>query len=224
MIIESISKGFSTYINSFTRFTLFIFPLVIIFGLLSSLSNNLLLSESTRNLGISLLLLNNFLIVPFLTIFSVLLANDLSENINRESLGYYLVSIRYILRVFLLSIISTLMIGIGIFLFIIPGIYFAGMLIFVNFFVILRNEPILEALQNSFKIGHQNIGPSIGIALFFWFTTFTTLFLISYFISDEGNLSNVPFVVSFISNCFLVYIQIVLISFPILMLYKKLIT
>ena len=136
MIIESISKGFSTYINSFTRFTLFIFPLVIIFGLLSSLSNNLLLSESTRNLGISLLLLNNFLIVPFLTIFSVLLANDLSENINRESLGYYLVSIRYILRVFLLSIISTLMIGIGIFLFIIPGIYFAGMLIFVNFFVI----------------------------------------------------------------------------------------
>ena len=224
MIIESISKGFSIYINSFNRFTLFIFPLVIIFGLLSSLSNNLLLTESTRDLGISLLLLNNFLIVPFLTIFSVLLANDLSENINRESLGYYLVSIRYILRVFLLSIISTLMIGIGIFLFIIPGIYFAGMLIFVNFFVILRNEPILEALQNSFKIGHQYIGPSIGIALFFWFTTFTTLFLISYFISDEGNFSNVPFVVSFVSNCFLVYIQIVLISFPILILYKKLIT
>lgn len=224
MLIESISKGFSIYLNTFSRFTLLIFPLIIISGFLSTLSTGLILDDTTRYTGLILFILYNFLILPFLTIFSILLANDLSQNIKREPLAYYLVSVNYIFRIFILSIISAILIGLGFFLFIIPGIYLAGMVIFVNFFVILRNESILVALQESFKTGNQNIGSCIGAALFFWVITILTTLIIIRLISNDGDTSNVPFILSSMSSCFIIYIQMVLISFPILQLYRKLVT
>jgi hypothetical protein len=102
MTLQAISKGFDHFKKDGLKFSLNILPLVLLFGFIASLGNSSELSKGLSNFDILILLLNNFLVAPLITIFSILNANDLFENRNRDVLVYYAISWKFIIRILIL--------------------------------------------------------------------------------------------------------------------------
>ena len=179
MTLQAISKGFEYYKKFGLSFTFKILPLIFLFGFFASIGSSSSLTDGISNFDIALLLFNNFLISPLLTIIAILIANDLIENNSRDVLVYYAISWQFLLKVLILSLISTLCIGIGLLLFIVPGILVAGLLIFVNYFAILENRTLLDSLNLSWEKSKLNFFQCILMAGFFWFFTILTITILS---------------------------------------------
>ena len=180
MTLQAISKGFEYYKKFGLSFTIKILPLIFLFGFLASVGPSSNLSEEgISNFDISLLLINNFLISPLTTIIAIFIANDLIEKNNRDVLVYYAISWQYLLKVLILSLISTFCIGIGLLLFLVPGILIAGLLIFVNYYAILENKSVLDSLNLSWEKSKLNFFQCILMAGFFWFITILTIAILS---------------------------------------------
>tara|TARA_B100000579_G_C22685598_1_gene782460 strand:- start:371 stop:1042 length:672 start_codon:yes stop_codon:yes gene_type:complete len=220
MTLQAISKGFEYYKIFGLNFTIKILPLIFLFGFLASIVSSSSLSDGISNFDISILLINNFLISPLLTIIAIFIANDLIENNNRDFLVYYAISWQFLLKVLILSLISTLCIGIGLLLFIVPGILIAGLLLFVNYFAILENRTVLDSLNLSWEKSKLNFFQCILMASFFWFITILTITILSEISVSYEDQSQISQTYTIISSSLAIYIQICLISFPILALYK----
>ena len=221
MTLQAISKGFEYYKKFGLNFTIKILPLIFLFGILASVGASSGLSGSISNFDISLLLINNFLISPLTTIIAIFIANDLIENNNRDFLVYYAISWQYLLKVLILSLITTFCIGIGLLLFIVPGILIAGLLLFVNYFAILENKSVLDSLNLSWEKSKLNFFQCILMAGFFWFITILTITILSAISDSYEELSQISQTQAIISSSFAIYTQVCLISFPILVFYKK---
>ena len=221
MTLQAISKGFEYYKKFGLNFTIKILPLIFLFGFLSIVGSSSSLSDGISNFDIFLLLINNFLISPLLTIIAIFIANDLIENNYRDVLVYYAISWQFLLKVLILSLISTLCIGIGLLLFVIPGILIAGLLIFVNYFAILENKTVLDSLNLSWRKSKLNFFQCILMAGFFWFITILTITILSAITGNYEEISQISQTYTIISSCLEIYIQVCLISFPILVFYKN---
>ena len=221
MTLQAISKGFEYYKKFGLSFTFKILPLIFLFGFFASIGSSSSLSDGISNFDIALLLFNNFLISPLLTIIAIFIANDLIENNGRDVLVYYAISWQFLLKVLILSLISTLCIGIGLLLFVVPGILFAGLLIFVNYFAILENKTVLDSLNLSWRKSKLNFFQCILMAGFFWFITILTITILSAISGGYGELNQSSQTYAIISSSLAIYIQVCLISFPILVFYKN---
>ena len=221
MTLQAISKGFEYYKQFGLNFTFKILPLIFLFGFLASVGSSSSLSEGISNFDVSLLLINNFLISPLLTIIAIFIANDLIENNARDVLVYYAISWQYLLKVLILSLISALCIGIGLLLFVVPGILIAGLLIFVNYFAILENKTILESLNLSWEKSKLNFFQCTLMAGFFWFVTILTITILSAISGNYEEIYQISQTYTIISSSLAIYIQVSLISFPILVFYKN---
>ncbi|MFL2735714.1 MAG: YciC family protein [Gammaproteobacteria bacterium] len=221
MTLQAISKGFEYYKKFGLNFTIKILPLIFLFGFLASIGSSSSLSEGISSLDISLLLINNFLISPLLTIIAIFIANDMIENNDRDVLVYYAISWQFLLKVLILSLISTLCIGIGLLLFVVPGILIAGLLIFVNYFAILENKTVLDSLNLSWEKSKLNFLQCILMAGFFWFITILTISILSAISGGYEELNQISQTYTIISSSLAIYIQVCLISFPILIFFKN---
>ena len=221
MTLQAISKGFEYYKKFGLNFTIKILPLIFLFGFIASIGSSSSLSDGISNSDIFWLLINNFLISPLLTIIAIFIANDLIENNNRDVLVYYAISWQFLLKVLILSLISTLCIGIGLLLFVIPGILIAGLLIFVNYFALLENNTVLDALNLSWEKSKLNFFQCILMAGFFWFITILTITILSAISGNYKEISKISQTYTIISSSLAIYIQVCLVSFPILVFYKN---
>ncbi|MDC2965143.1 YciC family protein [Gammaproteobacteria bacterium] len=221
MTLQAISKGFEYYKKFGLNFTIKILPLIFLFGFLASIGSSSSLSEGISNFDIFWLLINNFLISPLLTIIAIFIANDLIENDNRDVLVYYAISWQFLLKVLILSLISTLCIGIGLLLFVVPGILIAGLLIFVNYYAILEDKTVLDSLNLSWEKSKSNFFQCILMAGFFWFITILTITILSAISGSYDEISQISQTYGIISSSLAIYIQVCLISFPILVFYKN---
>ena len=222
MTLQAISKGFEYYKKFGLNFTIRILPLVILFGFLVSIGPSQMLSEKLSNFDISILLINDFLISPLLIIIAIFIANDLIEKGDRDVLVYYLISWKFLIKVLILSLISGVGILLGFLLFLIPGILIAGLLLFINYYAILENKSIGDSLNLSWKKASSNLANCIFMAAFFWLIKFFIAMIWFLYTMNYEELSQIPQSYRFLSGCLAMYIQICLISFPILVLYKNL--
>ena len=160
----------------------------------------------------------------YITSFCILMVNDLRENRLKESIGYYIVSFQLVLRVLLLTLINGLVIIGGLLLFIVPGIYLASRLLLSPYFLILEGKGVLESLDLSWQTTKTNQRNYILYLIYYWaaliFVTFFTLSIISAFAISSEPETNLFFTNS-IANAFLSYVQLVLISYPLLFVYKS---
>ena len=115
----------------------------------------------------------------------------------------------------------TLCIGVGLLLFIVPGILIAGLLIFVNYFAILENKSIFESVNLSWARSKLNFFQCVLMAAFFWFITILTIAILSTFSGNNEDFIQISQTYTIISSSLAIYIQVCLISFPILAFYKN---
>ena len=220
MTLQAISKGFEHFKKVGLKFSLNIFPVVLLFGFLASLGSSSELSQELSNFDILILLLNNFLIAPLLTIISILNANDLLESKNRDVLVYYAIAWKFIIKILVLSLISTFLIGIGLVLFIIPGIIFAGLFLLVNYFAILEEKNIKESILLSWQKARENFIHYLLMAAFFWFMTILSISMVSYLSIGFLETIQTPMIISILTSSLAIYVQACLVSFPLLIFFK----
>ncbi len=224
MTIAPLLEGFKCYFNTFNKFTFLTLPVFVLLGLLASSGDIYLSDESFFTWGILLFIFTNLFLTPFITSFCILLVFDLqSENI-KEAIGYYIVSFQLILKVLLLTLVNGLIVICGLLLFVVPGIYLASRLLYSPYFLILEGKSVLESLDSSWQTTKSDQKNYIFFLIYYWFAliliTFFTLSIISAFTMSSEDGSN-NFVINSIANTFLSYAQLVLISYPLLFIYKS---
>ena len=88
---------------------------------------------------------------------------------------YYAIAWKFIIRILILSLISTFLIGVGLVLFVVPGIIFAGLFLLVNYFAILEEKNINESILLSWNKARENFINYLLMAAFFWFMTILSI-------------------------------------------------
>lgn len=224
MTIAPLLEGFKCYFETYKKFTSLTIPIFIFLGLLVSSGDAYLSDERFVTWGVLLFIFTNLLVTPFLTAFCILLSFDLQNKSLKDSIGYYLVSFQLILKVLLLTLITGFLVIGGLILFIIPGVYLASRLLYSPYYLILEGQTVLNSLDNSWQTTKNNQKDYIIYLIYYWlaliFITFITLSITSVFsLNSEAN-SNL-FLINIIGNTFLSYAQLVLISYPLLSIYKK---
>ena len=139
----------------------------------------------------------------------------------KRQLVYYAISWKFLLKILILSLITASLIGIGLILFIIPGLLFAAIFLLVNYFAILENKSIQDSILLSWRKSRNNFIQYLLMASFFWMLTILSISFFSYASESFNNLNEIPVYISFLSSSIAIYIQVCLISFPILVFYKS---
>ena len=224
MTIAPLLEGFKCFFETYKKFTFLTIPIFIFLGLLVSSGDAYLSDERFVTWGVLLFIFTNLFVTPFLTAFCVLLAFDLQNKTLKETIGYYLVSFQLILKVLLLTLVTGLLVIGGLILFIIPGVYLASRLLYSPYFLILEGQTVLASLDNSWQTTKDNQKDYIFYLIYYWLSliliTFFTLSITSALSINSEENSNL-FFINIIGNTFLSYAQLVLISYPILFIYKK---
>ena len=224
MTIAPLLEGFKCYFETYKKFTSLTIPIFIFLGLLVSSGDAYLSDERFVTWGVLLFIFTNLLVTPFLTAFCILLSFDLQNQSLKDSIGYYLVSFQLILKVLLLTLITGFLVIGGLILFIIPGVYLASRLLYSPYFLILEGQTVLASLDNSWQTTKDNQKDYIFYLIYYWLSliliTFFTLSITSALSINSEENSNL-FFINIIGNTFLSYAQLVLISYPILFIYKK---
>ena len=224
MTIAPLLEGFKCYFETYKKFTSLTIPIFIFLGLLVSSGDAYLSDERFVTWGVLLFIFTNLLVTPFLTAFCILLSFDLQNQSLKDSIGYYLVSFQLILKVLLLTLITGFLVIGGLILFIIPGVYLASRLLYSPYYLILEGQTVLNSLDNSWQTTKNNQKDYIIYLIYYWLAliliTFITLSITSAFSFNSEANSNL-FLINIIGNTFLSYAQLVLISYPLLFIYKK---
>ena len=224
MTIAPLLEGFKCYFETYKKFTSLTIPIFIFLGLLVSSGDAYLSDERFVTWGVLLFIFTNLLVTPFLTAFCILLSFDLQNQSLKDSIGYYLVSFQLILKVLLLTLITGFLVIGGLILFIIPGVYIASRLLYSPYYLILEGQTVLNSLDNSWQTTKNNQKDYIIYLIYYWLAliliTFITLSITSAFSFNSEANSNLS-LINIIGNTFLSYAQLVLISYPLLFIYKK---
>ena len=224
MTIAPLLEGFKCYFETYKKFTSLTIPIFIFLGLLVSSGDAYLSDERFVTWGVLLFIFTNLLVTPFLTAFCILLSFDLQNQSLKDSIGYYLVSFQLILKVLLLTLITGFLVIGGLILFIIPGVYLASRLLYSPYYLILEGQTVLNSLDNSWQTTKNNQKDYIIYLIYYWLAliliTYITLSITSAFSFNSEANSNL-FLINIIGNTFLSYAQLVLISYPLLFIYKK---
>ena len=183
MPFSFISEGFKFYKNFFYSYTIKTFPVFLLIGISTSAGETFLNDERFFTWGALFFIFTNMFLNPFIAVLSVLLVNDSISDSLKETIGYYLVSLQIFFKMFILSLSLSLITLVGLFLFIIPGVYLASRLILAPFFLIIENCKIVEALDKSWQTtGTQQI-QFVYLLLLYWFILLIPYFLV---ISSTG--------------------------------------
>ena len=91
----------------------------------------------------------------------------------------------------------------------------------MNYFAILENKSVLDSLNLSWEKSKLNFFQCIFMAGFFWFISILTIAILSTISGRYDEIGQVSQTYTIISSSFAIYIQVCLISFPILVLYKR---
>ena len=230
MTLQAISKGFEYYKKCGLRFSIKTFPSILLYGFIASIGSTNY-SEGISYQDSFFFLINVFLVTPFIIIFSIYLANDLIENKNRDILVYYVDSWRFLIKVLILWLVTTLtlltviIISIqNIFLLILGTpltIFLFVKFLYVNYFAILEDKSILNSLKLSWRLSDKNYLQNFYMASFYLYILILSVVVLYFLATNYIDTNQVPRSISFVINSLAIYIQACLISFPILVFYKN---
>ena len=220
MILNAISSGFTLYFNNFLAFTkIFLFPVVFI-GLLSTAADYLSsLKEDYFIFTGSILAFQVIFLTPLYTGMAILIGRDLRIGSLNKLFGYLIVGAQLALRIFILQVIIGIMTIIGLVLFIIPGLYIQFRFTYSVYYLVLEGHSVLRSMDNLWnesKEVHWSLF-NAGVLL----TLITISFvLIIYIVLGLSSQEEMSLILSFIGNCITVYLQMILIAFPVYSIYQ----
>ena len=220
MILNAITSGFTLYFNNFLAFSkIFLFPILFI-GLLSTASDYLFsLGEDYFVFAAFILVLQVIFLTPLYTGMAILIGRDLRSASLNKLIGYVIVAAQLALKIFILQVIIGIMTILGLVLFIIPGLYIQFRFTYSIYYLVLEGNSILGSLDNLWnesKEVHWSLF-NAGVLITFITISFVLILYAVLGISSQGEMS---VVLSFIGNCITIYLQMILVAFPVYSIYQ----
>ena len=220
MILNAITSGFTLYFNNFLAFSkIFLFPILFI-GLLSTTADYLFsLGEDYFVVAALILVFQVIFLTPLYTGMAILIGRDLRNGSLNKLIGYVIVAAQLALKIFILQVIIGIMTIIGLVLFIIPGLYIQFRFTYSVYYLVLEGNSILGSLDNLWNESREVHWSLFNAGILLTLITISFV-LIVYAVLGLSSQDEMSLVLSFIGNCITVYLQMILVAFPVYSIYQ----
>lgn len=220
MILNAISSGFTLYFNNFLAFTkIFLFPILLI-GLLSTTADYLSsLGEDYFVLTGLILAFQVIFLTPLYTGMAILIGRDIRIGSLNKLFGYVIVGAQLALKIFILQIIIGIMTIIGLALFIIPGLYIQFRFTYSVFYLVLEGHSILGSMDNLWNESKEVHWSLFNAGVLLTLLTISLVLIIYAFLGLSSQ-EEMSLILSLIGNCITVYLQMILVAFPVYSIYQ----
>jgi hypothetical protein len=150
---------------------------------------------------------------------AILIGRDLRSGSLNKLIGYVIVSAQLALKIFILQVIIGVMTIIGLVLFIVPGLYIQFRFTYSVYYLVLEGNSILRSLDNLWNESREVHWSLFNAGVLLTLVTISFV-LIVYAILGLTSQEEISVVLSFIANCITVYLQMILVAFPVYSIYQ----
>ena len=220
MILNAISSGFTLYFNNFLAFTkIFLFPILFI-GLLSTTADYLSSLDEDYFVSTGLILAFQVIfLTPLYTGMAILIGRDIRIGSLNKLFGYVIVGAQLALKIFILQIIIGIMTIIGLALFIIPGLYIQFRFTYSVYYLVLEGHSILGSMDNLWNESKEVHWSLFNAGVLLTLLTISLVLIIYAFLGLSSQ-EEMSLILSLIGNCITVYLQMILVAFPVYSIYQ----
>ena len=220
MILNAITSGFTLYFNNFLVFSkIFLFPILFI-GLLSTAADYLFsLGEDYFVVAALILVFQVIFLTPLYTGMAIFIGRDLRNGSLNKLIGYVIVAAQLALKIFILQVIIGIMTIIGLVLFIVPGLYIQFRFTYSVYYLVLEGNSILGSLDNLWNESREVHWSLFNAGVLLTLITISFV-LILYAVLGISSQDEMSVVLSFIGNCITIYLQMILVAFPVYSIYQ----
>ncbi len=198
---------------------IFLFPILLI-GLLSTTADYLFsLGENYFVIAALILVFQVIFLTPLYTGMAILIGRDLRNGSLNKLIGYMIVAAQLALKIFILQVIIGIMTIIGLVLFIIPGLYIQFRFTYSVYYLVLEGNSILGSLDNLWNESREVHWSLFNAGILLTLMTISFV-LIVYALLGLSSQDEMSLVSSFIGNCITVYLQMILVAFPMYSIYQ----
>ena len=214
MILDAFKFTNNLFSNHFTKFLVIVFPVYIIiflvYSLIPPISGNEFGTTNTSFVSYFLELVTNLLTL-YAVILSILLIDDICKERKRSITNYFYLGAYLYIKIFVINLLTTIAVILGLIALIIPGLYVSARLFFASYLAIIFDEGIIDSLKKSIQItqdkGWKVLGYVFAVAIPLIFTMIFVLIGPAIFLIEE-NTNAYMAITFFVTFLFMIYITI----------------
>ena len=213
MILDAFKFTNNLFSNHFTKFLVIVFQVYIIiflvYSLISPIPGNEFGTTNTSFVSYFLELVTNLLTL-YAVILSILLI-DICKERKRSITNYFYLGAYLYIKIFVINLITTIAVILGLIALIIPGLYISARLFFASYLAIIFDEGIIDSLKKSIQItqdkGWKVLGYVVAVTIPLIFIMIFVLIGPAIFLVEE-NINIYMAITFFVTFLFMIYITI----------------
>ena len=214
MILDAFKFTNDLFSKNFSKFLVIVFPVYVIiflvYSLISPVPGNEFGTTNTSFTSYFLELVTN-LLTFYSVILSILLIDDICKERKRPITNYFYLGVYLYIKIFVINLLTTIAVVLGLIALIIPGLYVSARLLFASYLAIIFDEGIIDSLKKSIQItqdkGWEVLVCVIAVTLPLIFIMIFVLIGPAIFLVEE-NINIYMAITFFVTFLFMIYITI----------------
>lgn len=211
MILDAFKFTNNLFLNHFAKFLTIVFPVYIIIFLVYLPMSSIPGNEFGTTKPFSFLELITNLLTLYSVILSILLIDDICKERKRSITNYFYLGAYLYIKIFVINLITTIAVILGLIALIIPGLYVSARLFFASYLAIIFDEGIIDSLKKSIQItqdkGWKVLGYVVAVTIPLIFIMIFVLIGPAIFLVEE-NINIYMAITFFVTFLFMIYITI----------------
>ena len=211
MILDAFKFTNNLFLNNFAKFLVLVFPVYVIIFLVFLLITSVPGNEFGTTTAFSFLDLIINLLTLYSVILSILLIDDICKEKKRSITNYFYLGAYLYIKIFVINLLTTIAVILGLIALIIPGLYISARLFFASYLAIIFDEGIIDSLKKSIQItqdkGWKVLGYVVAVTIPLIFIMIFVLIGPAIFLVEE-NINIYMAITFFVTFLFMTYITI----------------
>ena len=211
MILDAFKFTNNLFSNHFVKFLALVFPVYVIIFLVFLLMSSIPGNEFVSTTAFSFLELVTNLLTLYSVILSILLIDDICKKRKRSITNYFYLGAYLYIKIFVINLLTTLAVILGLIALIIPGLYISARLFFASYLAIIFDQGIIDSFKKSIQItqdkGWKVLGYVFAVTIPLIFIMIFVLIGPAIFLVEE-NINIYMAITFFVTFLFMIYITI----------------
>ena len=211
MILDAFKFTNNLFSKHFAKFLTIVFPVYIIIFLVYLPMSSIPGNEFGTTKPFSFLELITNLLTLYAVILSILLIDDICKERKRSITNYFYLGAYLYIKIFVINLLTTIAVILGLIALIIPGLYVSARLFFASYLAIIFDEGIIDSLKKSIQItqdkGWEVLGYVFAVTIPLIFIMIFVLIGPAIFLAEE-NINIYMAITFFVTFLFMIYITI----------------
>jgi len=211
MILDAFKFTNNLFSNHFAKFLAVVFPVYVIIFLVYLPMSSIPGNEFGTTTAFSFVELITNLLSLYAVILSILLIDDICKERKRSITNYFYLGAYLYIKIFVINLLTTIAVILGLIALIIPGLYVSARLFFASYLAIIFDEGIIDSLKKSIQItqdkGWKVLGYVVAVTIPLIFIMIFVLIGPAIFLAEE-NINIYMAITFFVTFLFMIYITI----------------